>query len=225
MLVIHAIWVDDDDLDLIAMSGASVAHNPNSNLRLGSGIMPFRAMLDRGISVCLGVDEAIADDAVNMWSVMKTAGMLHTLSGTDYERWPTARDVLDAAMVNGGKALRIPELGSIVCGAPADLVLVDLHTLAFLPLNDLPRQLVHVELGQSVRLTMVAGRIVFEDGQLTCVDETALMDEARLVFAERSAALVAAADDVAPLLPLYRAMYQRASATDVGMMRKLPEQR
>ena len=55
------VWVDDDDLDLIAAAGASVAHNPISNLRLGSGVMPFRAMLrDRGIPICLGTDEAIA---------------------------------------------------------------------------------------------------------------------------------------------------------------------
>lgn len=223
MLVIHAIWVDEHDLDLIAASSASVAHNPNSNLRLGSGIMPFRAMLDRGIDVCLGVDEAIADDAINMWSVMKTAGMLHTLTGTDYERWPTAREVLTAATVNGGRALRIAQLGSLTRGAPADLVLVDLKTLSFLPLNDLARQLVHVELGQSVRLTMVAGRIVFEDGRLTAVDEAALMAEARSVFAERSASLQAATGEIASRVPLYQAMYRRASACDVGMLRKLPD--
>ena len=223
MVVIHAIWVDGTDLDLIAASGASVAHNPNSNLRLGSGIMPFRAMRDRGISVSLGVDEAIADDAVNMWSVMKTTGMLHTMTSTDYERWPTAREILTCATEAGGRALRIPGLGTIAPGAPADLVLVDLSTLAFLPLNDLPRQLVHVELGQSVRLTMVAGRILFEDGRVTSVDEAAILNEARALFSARSAALAAAEAEVAPLLPYYREMYHKAAETDVGMARKLPD--
>lgn len=221
MQVIHAIWVDAGDLDLIAAAGATVAHNPNSNLRLGSGIMPFRAMRDRDIPVCLGVDEAIADDAVNMWSVMKTAGMLHTMTGDDPERWPGAREILTAATAAGGRALRVPGLGTLAPGAPADLMLVDLSTLAFLPLNDLPRQLVHVELGQSVRLTMVAGRVVFEDGRLTTVNEAALMDEARALFTARAGALARAAEAAAPLLPHYREMHRRASAAGVGMERKL----
>jgi cytosine/adenosine deaminase-related metal-dependent hydrolase len=221
MLVIHAIWVDGDDLDLIARSGASVAHNPNSNLRLGSGIMPFRAIRDRGIPVCLGVDEAIADDAVNMWSVMKTAGMIHTLTGDDPARWPSAREVLHAATAAGGAALRIAGLGTLAVGAPADLVLVDLSTLGFLPLNDLPRQLVHVELGASVRQTMVAGRIVCRNGRVTSVDEAALIAEARALFEARRPALEAAAQAMAPLLPVYEAMRAQALAVEVGMDRKL----
>ena len=71
-------------------------HNPVSNLRLGSGVMPFRAMLDRGIPVALGVDEAICDDAVNMWTVVKIAGLIHNVSGLDSDDWPTPAEVLDA---------------------------------------------------------------------------------------------------------------------------------
>jgi cytosine/adenosine deaminase-related metal-dependent hydrolase len=222
MLVIHAIWVDGDDLDRVARVGARVAHNPNSNLRLGSGVMPFRAMRDRSIEICLGVDEAIADDAVNIWSVMKTAGMVHNLTGDDHRRWPEAREILRAATTAGGAALRVKGLGRITPGAPADLALVDLSTLAFLPLNDLPRQLVHVELGQSVRLTMVAGRVVCRDGRVTTIDETALLDEARDLFAARRPALDAAAAAMAPLVPVYEAMLERARAVDVGMARRLP---
>ncbi|WP_353475209.1 amidohydrolase family protein [Salipiger sp. H15] len=221
MQVIHAIWVDAADLDLIADAGATVAHNPISNLRLGSGVMPLREMLDRGISVSLGVDEAIADDAVNLWSVMKTAGMIHTLSGDDPDRWPTAGEVLRAATEGGGLAMRRPGLGTLALGAPADLNLVDLSSLAFLPLNDLVRQLVHVEQGGSVRLTMVAGRVVAEKGRVVSVDETALLAEAREVFAGIAPVLRRAAAEVADLLPVYRAIHDRAAARDVGMRRKL----
>lgn len=223
MQVIHAIWVDGDDLDLIAETGANVAHNPISNLRLGSGVMPLREMLDRGIPVSLGVDEAIADDAVNMWAVMKTAGMIHTLSGDDPDRWPSAREVLRAATEGGGLAMRREGLGTLRVGAPADLILVDLTTLPFLPLNDLPRQLVHVEQGSSVRMSMVAGRVVAEDGRVTSVDEAALLAEAREVFEGIAPTLRRAADEVAELLPVYRAMHDRAAAIDVGMTRKLKE--
>ncbi|MEM6891032.1 MAG: amidohydrolase family protein [Pseudomonadota bacterium] len=218
---IHAIWVDADDLDLIAVAGAKVAHNPISNLRLGSGVMPLREMLDRGISVALGADEAIADDAVNMWSVMKTAGMIHTLSGDDPDLWPSAREVLRAATLGGGEAMRRPGLGSLDVGAPADLILVDLSSLTFLPLNDLVRQLVHVENGSSVRLTMVAGRVVAEEGQVTTVDEAALLAEASEVFGALAPVLRDASEEMSALLPIYRAMHDRAAAQDVGMMRKL----
>ncbi|SIT01652.1 5-methylthioadenosine/S-adenosylhomocysteine deaminase [Roseivivax lentus] len=221
MQVIHAIWVDADDLDLIAEAGANIAHNPISNLRLGSGVMPLREMLERGITVSLGVDEAIADDAVNMWSVMKTAGMIHTLSGDDPDLWPTAREVLRAATVGGGAAMRRPGLGTLEVGAPADLILVDLSSLAFLPLNDLVRQLVHVETGTSVRLTMVAGRVVADNGHVTSVDEAALLDEAREVFGALAPVLRRAAEEVSYLLPVYRAMHDRAVAVDVDMTRKL----
>ena len=221
MQVIHAIWVDGDDLDLIAGAGAKVAHNPISNLRLGSGVMPLREMLERGISVSLGVDEAIADDAVNMWSVMKTAGMIHTLAGDDPDLWPTAREVLRAATVGGGEAMRRPGLGTLEVGAPADLILVDLSSLAFLPLNDLVRQLVRVENGTSVRMTMVAGRVVAENGHVTAVDEAALLDEAREVFVGLAPDLRRAAEEVSDLLPVYRAMHDRAVARDLGITRKL----
>lgn len=223
MQVIHAIWVDADDLDLIAKTGANVAHNPISNLRLGSGVMPLREMLDRGISVSLGVDEAIADDAVNLWSVMKTAGMIHTLSGDDPDIWPSAREVLRAATEGGGRAMRRPQLGTLAVGAPADLILVDLSSLAFLPMNDLLRQLVHVEQGTSVHLTMVAGRVVALDGQVVSLDEAALLEEAREVFSEMAPALRRAADEVYSLLPIYRAMHDRASTVDVGLTRKMQE--
>ena len=96
MNVIHAVWVDDADLDAIAAAGSTVVHNPISNLRLGSGVMPLRAMLDRGIPVALGTDEAICDDTVNMWTVAKTAGLIHNVSGLDSDDWPTPTEVLGA---------------------------------------------------------------------------------------------------------------------------------
>ncbi|OSP53408.1 amidohydrolase family protein [Pseudoruegeria sp. SK021] len=221
MNIIHSIWVDDKDLDLIAASGASIAHNPISNLRLGSGVMPFRAIRDRGIPVCLGVDEAIADDAINMWSVMKTAGMIHNLSGWDYENWPSATEILTAATVGGGHAMREPGLGSMALGAPADLVLLNLKTLPFTPLNNLQRQLVHCELGTSVLAVMVSGRLVVQENRLIHVDEESLVGEARMLFEEKSDAFERADKAVSKLLPHYRRMYHKAATVDVGMERRL----
>ena len=222
MNVIHAIWVDDADLNLLAAFGATVAHNPNSNLRLGSGIMRWRDMQDRGIPLCLGVDEAIADDAINMWSVMKTASVIHNLSDWDYTRWPQATEVIRAATTGGGQAMREPGLGTLDIGAPADLVLMDITALPFVPLNNLPRQLVHCEFGQSVLMTMVAGNIVAERGHLTTIDEAAILAEASAFFAGKKQAMDMADKQVEKYLPYYREMYRRAGAVSLPLERRLP---
>lgn len=222
MNVIHAIWMEDRDYDLIAASGASIAHNPISNLRLGSGVMPWRRIIDRGIPVCLGTDEAIADDAVNLWQVMKMAGLVHNLSGPDHSRWPQAAEIVHCATIGGARAMqKAGSLGRIEVGYEADLILLDLDTLAFSPLNDVQRQLVYCETGSSVRLTMVAGRVVFRDGLCSGVDEAELLAEARTAFAARRPALAEAGAAAGIIRPYYEQMLARAEAEDAGMHRRL----
>ncbi len=217
--IIHGIWLDDADLDLIAEAGALVAHNPISNLRLGSGVMPFRRMRDRGIPIALGSDEAIADDSADMWQVAKLAAMIHTLSDDDYERWPTAAEVLDCLIHGGARAMRGSEpRGRIAPGQQADLILIDVDTMPFTPLNDVARQLVYCGGGACVRLTMVAGRIVARDDGTLLVDEAAIRREAREILTPDHGAIGRSADE---WLPSYRAMHLKAAARDVGLVRRL----
>ncbi|HEX4507867.1 MAG TPA: amidohydrolase family protein [Alphaproteobacteria bacterium] len=220
MNIIHAVWIDDRDVAMIAEAGTVVAHNPISNLRLGSGIMPFRRLRDAGVPICLGTDEAIADDAINMWLVAKMVGLIHNITDPDYERWPTATEVLDCLIRGGAKAMRQERrVGRLAPGYQADLILLDLDTLPFTPLNDLKRQLVYCESGGSVRMTMVAGKVVVEDGRVTTVDEAALKAEAR-EHARRFAGNQSEVDRAAEALsPYYRKMYLRAAGRDVGMNR------
>jgi len=218
--VIHGIWLDDADMDLIAAAGCVIAHNPISNLRLGSGVMPFEKLRSRGITICLGTDEAIADDAVNMWSVAKLTGLIHNISGVDYERWPKAAEVLGCLVGGGARAMRSPlPIGQIAAGHQADLIMLDLDTLSFTPLNDLHRQLIYCENGSSVRMTMVAGTIVYEQGRVTTIDEPAIRAEAREHAARLHAASDPARQAAQEWLPFYRQMYLRAAARDVGMNR------
>ena len=219
--VIHAVWVDDADLDAIAAAGSTVVHNPISNLRLGSGVLPWRAMLDHGIPVALGTDEAICDDTVNVWTVAKIAGLIHNVSGLDSDDWPTPTEVLAALWHGGARATRRDDLGAVAPGMLADLALVDLHAIAFTPLNDLREQLVHCEDGRDVVLTMVAGRVVAEHGHVTSVDESALLDEARELFAAKLPAIEAARGNADGLYPAYQHIVRRAAATDVGFTRWL----
>ncbi|MDB5848393.1 MAG: hypothetical protein JWP29_2145 [Rhodoferax sp.] len=217
MMVIHAIWVDDEDIALLAASGCTVAHNPVCNLRLGSGIMPWRKLTDAGVPLCLGTDEMNTDDTTNLWAVAKLAGMIHSLADADSARWPQAREVLHAATRGGARAIRREgELGQLKVGCVADLCLIDLDTHAFTPLNDLQRQLVYCESGSSVRMTMVAGRIVCENGQVNTIDERALRAEARALNASLQAAAASQSGDAERLAPYYRAMLARAQAIAIG---------
>ena len=219
MNIIHAVWVDDEDLTLIAGSGAVVIHNPISNLRLGSGVMPFRKLLDRGIPVGLGSDEAITDDAINLWSVAKMTGLIHNIGGADYEQWPKAHEILQCLIHGGAHALRLPfPIGQVTVGHQADLVLLDLDTLPFTPMNDLRRQLVYCESGTSVKLTFVAGKVVYENGAVVGLDEAALRAEARAIAAKR-AIDTSEAQSAARWLPHYRDMVRKAAAQEVGMQR------
>lgn len=219
-LVIHAIWVDEQDMDLMAESGCSIAHNPLCNLKLGSGIMPFRELADRGINICLGSDEMCSDDAVNIWNVAKLAGLVHKIAETDYRRWPRASEILRCATINAARAMRIPDsAGSIEAGKQADLILVDLDALAFTPLNDVRRQLVFCENGSSVRLVMVAGEIRVEEGRLLSIDEDALKSETRELMAEYRSQFQAADHWAHALEPIYWEMYEKSLQQGVPLRR------
>ncbi|MBE9100758.1 amidohydrolase family protein [Vacuolonema iberomarrocanum] len=221
MLVIHAIWVDDADMDRLAASGCSVAHNPVCNLRLGSGIMPFRALRDRGIPLCFGTDEACVDDTLNLWGVIKMAGLLHTLTQLDYRHWLKPQELLHTAIRGGARAMRLGQkIGVLAPGYEADVILLDLDTLAFTPLNDLRRQLVFCENGSSVRMAIVAGQVVMQEGHVLTVDEAAIKAEARELMQEYHANLEAVMQNANILEPYYRDMYLRAATQDVGMNRR-----
>lgn len=221
MLVIHAIWVDEADMALLAAAGCTVAHNPVCNLKLGSGVMPFRRLRSHGIPIALGTDERNTDDTTNVWGAMKTAGLIHKIAEPDYRDWPTAAEVLACATRGSARGMRLEgSIGELAAGAQADLILVDLDTLPFTPLNDLRRQLVFCENGSSVRMTMVAGEVVVEDGRVRRIDEAALRAEVRELWAEFAASLRATSAAAAALEPHYRAMYLRALQVPVGMERR-----
>jgi cytosine/adenosine deaminase-related metal-dependent hydrolase len=220
MQVVHAIWVDDADMQLLAKAGCTVAHAPVCNLKLGSGIMPFRRLRDHGVPICLGSDEAVADDTHDMWGVAKMAGLVHKITDPEYRNWPMAAEILDCLFAGGARSMRLSgQIGVLAPGAQADIILLDLNTLAFTPLNDIRRQLVYCETGSSVRMTMVAGQMLMRDGRLLVVDEEAIKAEARAIMEGHRADLATAAADADRLHPFYREMYLKAAATDVGMDR------
>ncbi|MEO7020228.1 MAG: amidohydrolase family protein [Ktedonobacteraceae bacterium] len=176
----HALWLETGDLERLASSGATVVHNPVSNLRLGSGQFPFVQARQMGVSVALGSDGSASNDRQNMFEVLKLTGLLHNHPGTDYRNWPSPTALLEAATHGGADALGLShDLGRIAPGQLADLVLFDLHTAAFLPLRDPSLHLVYGETGTSVTTVIVDGKIVVERGTVLSINEEDLHQEIR----------------------------------------------
>ena len=186
--------------------------------------MTWRRMHDHNIPICLGSDEGCTDDTANMWMVGKTAGMIHTLGNPDYTKWPKAKEVVWALTRGGAHAMRNEgKVGALIPGYKADLIMIDLNTLAFTPLNDIYRQLVYCENGSSVVLTMVNGQIVVENGKVLTVDEEAIKAEVREMMPFYQKEIEKTRTSAAKLEPYYRKMYLRCASTDVGMNRWIGE--
>jgi 5-methylthioadenosine/S-adenosylhomocysteine deaminase len=176
----HCIWMEPGDLERLARSGATVVHNPISNMRLGSGIFPLREALHKGVHVALGSDGSASNDTQNMFSVLKLTGLLHNHTTIDYHDWPQASSILNLATRGGASALGLSsELGLIAPGQLADIVLLDTQTAAFFPLRDPALHLIYCEDGTSVDTVIVNGQIVVERGIIRTIDELALRQELR----------------------------------------------
>ena len=133
----HSVWLDDAEIAMVAAAGASIVHNPASNLRLGSGVAPLRAYRAAGVNVALGADGACSSDGQDMTEVMKLTCLVHTLSTREYRDWFEPRDALRMATEGGYAAVNLKGKGGIVAeGALADLTLWDLTALSLLPKAD-----------------------------------------------------------------------------------------
>lgn len=175
----HGVWLDDDDMKRLAGRGASVAHNPGSNMRLGSGIADMRGMLDAGINVGIGTDGASSSDNLNMFEAMRIASLASKVRGPDWQRWITTEEVVRAATLGSAKALGFGDkLGRLAPGYKADIVFVDLENVNWIPLNDATNALVHTEDGSAVHSVMVGGRMAMENRKLTNVDLAKLARDA-----------------------------------------------
>jgi guanine deaminase len=176
--VAHGVWLDDDDRKRLADAGASISHNPGSNLKLGSGIADMRAMLDRGLNVAIGTDGSASSDNLNAFEAMRLAAYVSRVKGNPPEQWVSAREALRAATEGGARALGFDKLGRIEKGWKADLVLLDLSALHYIPLNDLASQIVFAEDGTGVESVMAGGRWVVRERKLLTVDVEALRRKA-----------------------------------------------
>jgi len=179
-VLIHGVWMSSRDLDIVARHGAAIAHNPGSNLKLGSGIAPVASMRARGIPVGLGTDNHNANDSCSMLESLKLAGLIHNGRDSDYARWIGARGALSLATTGGAACAGLGKsLGSLDPGKQADFLQWDLSSNAFLPLNHAVNQLVYCEQGGSLERVVVAGQPIYAAGRFPRIDEAAVMAEIR----------------------------------------------
>jgi 5-methylthioadenosine/S-adenosylhomocysteine deaminase len=175
--VAHGVWLDADDMARLGDRGATVAHNPGSNMRLGSGLADARAMLDRRVNLGIGTDGANCADNQNMYEAMRLASFVSKVQGPNWRRWLTTREAALAATEGSAHALGFGgRIGRIAPGWKADIVMLDLDHPNWLPFNDPVNQLVHCEDGTAVASVMIGGRLVVEDRRVTTVDLGRLRD-------------------------------------------------
>jgi 5-methylthioadenosine/S-adenosylhomocysteine deaminase len=215
--LIHAVWLSDDEIARIAASGASVQHNPWSNLMLGSGVQPTRQLLDAGVNLSLGSDGCSSTVNGNMLNVAGSAAALSKLRGEDYSHWLTAAEALRAGTLGGASALGMAgQLGAIAPGYRADLVAYRTDTISFTPLTDPVRQLIYAERGASIDTVFVAGRCVMSGGRVTRVDEKATLREIGEAYESLREEFDLADQSAAPLRAEMDKVYARALALQAG---------
>ena len=210
----HAVWVDDEDLALLTDRGATVAHNPTSNLRLGVGLARVEAMRRHGLAVGLGTDTSTCSDALNLFEAMRLAVYSSRVQSPDPERWLGAVDALEMATRGGARALGMADrIGRLAAGCLADLVFLDLGAISYVPLHHAARQVVFQENGANVESVMVGGRFVYRGREHLTVDVERLRAEA----AEAHERLEAASRESRDLV---RRLEPAVSAFCVGLCRE-----
>jgi cytosine/adenosine deaminase-related metal-dependent hydrolase len=185
VLLVHTVWMDESDIQILARTRTNVAHNPASNAKLASGIAPIPEMLAAGVNVTLGTDGGPSDNTYDMVRDMRMASYLHKARTLNPLVMP-AEAVLEMATINGAKALGWErEIGSLEVGKQADFVVYDLDKPHVTPSFDPVSTLVCAATGTDVDTVVIAGQTVVENGQVLTMDEERILREAR----QRAAAL------------------------------------
>jgi 5-methylthioadenosine/S-adenosylhomocysteine deaminase len=168
--IVHAVWVDEAEMALIATGRAPVIHCPVSNAVLGSGVAPVAKMLAHSIEIRLGTDGPASNDTQDIWETLKSA--------VSFARATT----LDPTVLPPSQALRLATRGRVLkVKDPADLIIVNMDHSRVVPVQDIDSALVLGTHGSDMETVIVGGEILLRAGKVTILDEAALYDECRAV--------------------------------------------
>lgn len=175
----HCVWLTDDDIAIMKRAGAAVSHNPESNMKLASGVAPIPKYLAAGITVGLGTDGAASNNDLDMFGAMRQTAFLHKLASRDPRAVP-ATAVLEMATIGGARALGLDKrVGSLEAGKRADLIVVAMNGARQTPMYNPVSHLVYVARGDDVRTTVVNGKVLMRDRQMRTLDERVVLADAR----------------------------------------------
>ncbi|HEV3478013.1 MAG TPA: amidohydrolase family protein [Gaiellaceae bacterium] len=218
----HGIWLTERDIEIVRDRDVSIAHNPVSNMKLGSGLAAVPALLAAGVNVALGTDGMSSNDGLDMFASLKQAALLHKLWGIDYERWTGALEAWRVATIGGARAAGDEEgLGGLEPGRRADVVLLDLDSHVFTPLNHPLHQLAFGSSTLAVDSVLVGGEWKVRGGRVVSMDEADVLARARDVGSEIVGRFDEAFELGRQLLAPLRGGWLEALRTEVGVERKL----
>lgn len=178
----HCVALSQEDREILLARGVSVIHNPTSNMKLGSGFAPVRELIDMGVNVALGTDGAASNNNLNMFEEMHLAAVLHS----GYTNDPTvisAAHVLDMATVNGARLQGRDDVGVLAVGKKADIIALDLDRPHLYPNFDTPALITTSAQAGDVVMTMVDGRILYENGEFKTLDREKIFFETKKTIA------------------------------------------
>lgn len=160
----HCVHMSEGDIDILARRGVFAVLNPASNLKLASGLAPVQQFLNAGVKLAIGTDGASSNNALDMFREMYLVSVLSKLRENDASA-VSAETVLEAACAGGARAMGLPDCDGIAVGKKADLAVIDLYRPNMRPINNTVKNLVYSGSKDNVRLTMVNGRVLYENGE------------------------------------------------------------
>jgi len=179
VIAAHMVWPQGSDIAILKRHGVGVVHNPQSNMKLASGVAPVPKMLTEKLSVGLGTDGAASNNDLNMWEEMDTVAKLHKVFSGD-PKVISAQEAFELATIRGAEALHLEkEIGSLETGKRADLLVIDRDTLNQIPLYNVYSDLVYATKAADVESVIINGRIVMRNRRLLTLDEASIKTAAR----------------------------------------------
>ncbi len=179
VLAAHCVHVNSEDIGILKKYAVGVAHNPESNMKLASGIAPVPEMLAAGISVALGTDGASSNNNLDMLQEMRSCALLHKVNSMNPTVLP-AYQALEMATLNGARALGMDnEFGQLKAGLKADMILLGLDEAHMIPRYDILANLVYSGQASDVETVIIDGNIVMEDREIKTFDEKEVLEQAR----------------------------------------------
>ncbi|MBA2259758.1 MAG: amidohydrolase family protein [Acidobacteria bacterium] len=183
-LAAHGVWLSAPDIQILARRKVGVSHNPESNMKLASGVAKVPALQRAGVTVGLGTDGAASNNDLDMFEAMRQAAFLHKLTTNDPRTLP-AKTALAMATIDGARALGMDrQIGSLEAGKRADLILVSVAGARQTPMYDPLSHLVYVTRGDDVSTTIVNGKILMRDRQMLTLNEPDVIKEANAFAAK-----------------------------------------